>query len=112
MYHAESRIGLFGHLDRLKMKQRQDSTYDQAEDMLFVFENLGMFTISSVLVHNFKGISDESTRYKEVVSNIHLHIDLEENRESILDYARYISNYFGCYDLADFFRVHKENQVS
>lgn len=92
-------------LKDLNLSQRQDSTKEQAEDMVPVFESFGLLAQAQSLCHDF-GVVNESTRYMTLIDDIVVHCDLEsENAKDTKQIAINISNLFGCYDLADFLKI-------
>lgn len=104
MYAAKTFNGLFSHLKNKKIKSRHDSIEEQAADMLPIFEAFGMYSTVSKLIKTFS-VDDQSTLYLSHVQDIYLSIDLEETAQRKKECAIHISTYFGCNELAIFFKT-------
>lgn len=102
MITMHSRTGFLRHLNSLNLPVREEDLQTQAEDMLYVFENIGMFAVSSAIVHHFDHyIDDESTYYKKIIDELWFSVDLAENRDILFDTAKRICIELGCHKVAE-----------
>lgn len=99
--NINNRIQLMTFIRNLNLNQRQDSTSEQAKDMLPVFEHFGLKAQAQRILENFN-VQNDSSYYSELIQNVKVNCDLEKHttRESN-QIAINISNLFGCYDFAD-----------
>lgn len=96
-----NKIQLMTYLRNLNLGQRQDSLKEQAYDMVVVFESFGMLAQAQETCRRFH-VSDNSTRYSDIVTKVKVKCDLEEqDLNQTKQLAVNISNLFGCYDFAD-----------